>query len=303
MAARTIILATNHHQSPLQLLTGEGARGMAFGPYGYNALGVAAGTPRFNGERLDPVTGHYLLGNGYRGYNPALRRFNSPDRLSPFGEGGLNAYVYCAGDPVNRTDPSGRFSLRKWMARLIRPTRRSPTTAANVPDIAGAKPQNVLTNFQKIGGGAMMFTDNYKGRPRLNVSAHGEYDHQRGIGTVIVDGQGRDPMWLSDELQDRGVNFKEFANARILACYSADEGAVSFASYFSRYSGLPTKGYQGRLFRPSVWAEIRDGLRVGEESGIRIVADRPFMDKTNPFKESDEFFHNFSYKPVKFYPG
>ncbi|MFA1026632.1 MULTISPECIES: RHS repeat-associated core domain-containing protein [Pseudomonas syringae group] len=48
------------------------------------------------------------MGNGYRAYNPVLMRFNSPDSLSPFGKGGLNAYAYCAGDPVNRSDPDGR---------------------------------------------------------------------------------------------------------------------------------------------------------------------------------------------------
>jgi hypothetical protein len=34
-------------------------------------------------------------------------RFNSPDSWSPFGEGGLNAYGYCGGDPRNRVDPNG----------------------------------------------------------------------------------------------------------------------------------------------------------------------------------------------------
>ena len=29
--------------------------------------------------------------------------------MSPFGRGGLNAYVYCSGDPINHDDPSGHF--------------------------------------------------------------------------------------------------------------------------------------------------------------------------------------------------
>jgi RHS repeat-associated protein len=78
---------------------------IAYGPYGYHA--PIARLPGFNGEHPDPVTGHYLLGNGYRAYNPTLMRFNRPDSLSPFGNGGLNAYAYCTGDPVNRRDPSG----------------------------------------------------------------------------------------------------------------------------------------------------------------------------------------------------
>lgn len=46
----------------------------------------------FNVWVIEPVTGHYLLGHGVRAYNPVLMRFNSPDALSPFGKGGLNAY-------------------------------------------------------------------------------------------------------------------------------------------------------------------------------------------------------------------
>lgn len=63
----------------------------------------------FNGETLDPVTGNYMLGNGYRGYNPFLMRFMSQDSLSPFSDAGINAYQYCNGDPINRIDPSGHL--------------------------------------------------------------------------------------------------------------------------------------------------------------------------------------------------
>ncbi|MDB5994231.1 MAG: hypothetical protein JWP42_1367, partial [Pseudomonas sp.] len=37
--------------------------------------------------------------------------FNSPDSWSPFGKGGLNAYAYCSGDPVNSSDSSGHVSV------------------------------------------------------------------------------------------------------------------------------------------------------------------------------------------------
>ncbi|WP_210330838.1 RHS repeat-associated core domain-containing protein [Mesorhizobium sp. NBSH29] len=60
----------------------------------------------YNGNLFDG-SGYYHLGNGFRAYNPALMRFHSPDSLSPFGKGGLNAYAYCMDDPVNRVDPSG----------------------------------------------------------------------------------------------------------------------------------------------------------------------------------------------------
>lgn len=69
----------------------------------------------FNGIRSEPVSGRSSLGNGYRTYHPALMRFNVPDSWSPFGAGGMNPYVYCRDDPVNRTDPSGHMSLGQWI--------------------------------------------------------------------------------------------------------------------------------------------------------------------------------------------
>lgn len=85
----------------------------AYDPYGrYPVAQDASQAPlAFNGQPLDLVTEGYLLGSGYRLFSSALRRFCSPDSLSPFGQGGLNAYVYCVGDPLNRTDPSGHLSI------------------------------------------------------------------------------------------------------------------------------------------------------------------------------------------------
>ncbi|GGZ39097.1 hypothetical protein GCM10010387_36480 [Streptomyces inusitatus] len=70
--------------------------------YGAYGSGGPAGSPA-----PDSSTGWYLLGNGYRAYSPTLSRFHSPDAASPFGAGGLNAYAYCSGDPVNYVDPAG----------------------------------------------------------------------------------------------------------------------------------------------------------------------------------------------------
>ncbi|EMR46364.1 RHS repeat-associated core domain-containing protein [Pseudomonas putida] len=83
-----------------------------YSPYGHcNARSESNTLLAFNGEPLDSATGCYALGNGYRMYNPTLERFCSPDNISPFGKGGLNAYMYCAGDPVNRVDPTGHLSF------------------------------------------------------------------------------------------------------------------------------------------------------------------------------------------------
>lgn len=48
-------------------------------------------------------------------------RFISPDRISPFGRGGINSYTYCNGDPVNRTDPSGAVAFARLAHLALRP--------------------------------------------------------------------------------------------------------------------------------------------------------------------------------------
>ncbi|WP_122379423.1 RHS repeat-associated core domain-containing protein [Pseudomonas coronafaciens] len=117
----TTLLATNLQRSVLQLVDKAGAEPVTYSPYGHHpAESGLTSLLGFNGERRDPVTGHYLLGNGYRAYNPVLMRFNSPDSLSPFGEGGLNAYGYVGGDPVGFGDETGHMpfdlsnNLRKF---------------------------------------------------------------------------------------------------------------------------------------------------------------------------------------------
>jgi len=103
------LLATDQQQSTLRY--GDTVR--AFTPFGFGLHSGAA----FNGEWLDQVTGRYLLGSGYRAFSTLLMRFICPDSWSPFGEGGLNAYGYCQGDPVNARDPTGHAPIWKVIGR------------------------------------------------------------------------------------------------------------------------------------------------------------------------------------------
>lgn len=119
----------------------------AYTAYGHQlAQGQGGGLLGFNGEQPASATGHYLLGNGYRAFNPVLMRFNTPDVSSPFGKGGLNAYAYCLGDPVNRSDPSGHVSgwafIARNLARIVKTSRRPSFSAADDLGSAGvARPK------------------------------------------------------------------------------------------------------------------------------------------------------------------
>lgn len=81
-------------------------------PFGYSAQALIHPLrPGYNGEWLCSASGGYLLGNGHRVFKPQRMGFESPDALSPFGAGGINAYTNCQGDPLNYVDPSGQFRI------------------------------------------------------------------------------------------------------------------------------------------------------------------------------------------------
>ncbi|MFE2267219.1 RHS repeat-associated core domain-containing protein [Streptomyces griseosporeus] len=83
--------------------TGKRTHTYAYGPTGLPRTTPTEAVPqpfRYAGAYLDP-TGLYKMGARY--YDPTLGRFTQPD---PSGQES-NPYLYAAGDPINRTDPSG----------------------------------------------------------------------------------------------------------------------------------------------------------------------------------------------------
>lgn len=94
-----LLLVTDVQRSALRV----GTTSRAYLPFGHCPHTHAY----FTGQWLERPVGCYLLGNGRRGALPTLMRFASADALSPFGQGGLNAYAYCEAEPVNRIDPGG----------------------------------------------------------------------------------------------------------------------------------------------------------------------------------------------------
>lgn len=239
-ALETTLLATDQQRSVLLALDATGPHCLAYTPYGQRApeSGLLS-MLGFNGERRDPVTGHYLLGNGYRAFNPVLMRFNSPDSWSPFGKGGVNAYGYCTGDPINKEDPTGHIPFRLWGDAVYRFFVR------HIDKLSGIT-RNPVRNYRRIADGVAIFEDKSKKKEnpnRLNIAAHAGPPVDGKYSYIEADGRPITPEQLHFRLKHR-VNLNDYGSIRLIACYSAD-GEKPFGLTLSELTGKPVKAFSG----------------------------------------------------------
>lgn len=137
---RVVLLATDRSQSIIGEIVDGQTQTIGYSAYGEQSAPQKVETRLgFNGQEREADIGWYLLGNGYRAYNPRLMRFHSPDSWSPFRVGGSNAYMYCVGDPVNRTDSTGHFfsSLAYEVKKFFSNVDTSLLGGPEVPDSGG----------------------------------------------------------------------------------------------------------------------------------------------------------------------
>jgi RHS repeat-associated protein len=173
-----VLLATDLQNSVLAEVAGDTNR-IAYSVYGHwSAQHTVMTRLGFNGELCEARIDWYLLGNGYRAYNPRLMRFHSPDSLSPFEQGGLNAYMYCGGEPVMNKDPTGHVffpsltTLRNNVATLVgryqghRAVGQNPVNAlistvsgsGGLPNTLGASNSRALQSGTQLNTGISLPT-------------------------------------------------------------------------------------------------------------------------------------------------
>lgn len=198
---QTLLLASDQQQSVLALLDRSGPNPFAYSPYGLQSDANQAGTHLgFNGQLKERSTGWYYLGNGHRVYTPVLMRFHSPDRLSPFGEGGVNAYAYCKGDPRNFQDPTGEFmvSILPFIQRGLSIALHTMVPAGMIlgPKVSGVALQ--ATRFSLAGsvGSAVGAVMQLAGYPI------GAYVNAAGTTALLVGAATRGAVALKNSYQN-----------------------------------------------------------------------------------------------------
>lgn len=162
----TTLLTTNAQRSVMHSVSGAQKLAIAYSPFGHTPSTHTHHLLGFNGELVESISGHYLLGNGYRAFNPVLMRFNSPDSWSPFGRGGINSYAYCAGDPINYQDPTGHV-LSKILKWVPLPPPRPASTLSKKAIITRVPAQPPKTHQTRLGRRHSDVSDSLNAKKRL----------------------------------------------------------------------------------------------------------------------------------------
>ncbi|UVK83454.1 RHS repeat-associated core domain-containing protein [Pseudomonas sichuanensis] len=219
----TYLLACDRQRSPIGATELPGRSFTAYGALP-SPPGLKTG---FCGQLRESRVDGYLLGNGHRHYNPTLMRFYQPDALSPFAEGGIHAYLYCSGDPVNRHDPSAGSSV--LISQII---QRSGTialhTASPLALMLGPEPKGALAvNASRV---ALLGSATSVAAAGMGLAGVGAANYVANAGTALLAaGAGTriaKAVWDNWEGLWRYMKRSVTTNARaILGMRPADEAA------------------------------------------------------------------------------
>ncbi len=174
--------------------TGAIEQTIAYYPYG--AVIADLGTPttvqpyKFGGKELLTANGLNEYDFGARNYYPAVPGFTKPDQMCEKYYW-LSPYLYCANNPVNLIDPSGK---------IIEMPKES--TVGQTID--------VLLNLQKITDDKLTFSTQEDGSIRISIKSRGK--GLKITGTDLVRRLTSSSKTLTINVIDHGGNYQSSEN-------------------------------------------------------------------------------------------
>ena len=256
-----------------------------YSPFGFLHTGDSIdASSAFNGSYHEPATQTYLLGNGYRAFNPLLMRFHSPDSFSPFGAGGLNAYAYVGNDPTNRIDPSGHFGINpaKLFRRLFKGSKQTSVLIGTANDNIPIKVVIYdVTEAGLLGPEAIWFTKYRKGIKTLFIDAHGANGKISLSKNYAVEAKE-----LVRNLKLNNILPGNYKRIHLISCRLGAGSAYSFANELHDLTGLTVKSYNYDLLGSNLYGKIREIIENSPPTGsIRKI---PVKQKLVIFKIQNE---------------
>ncbi len=263
--------------------------GLAYSPYGFCAhLSSMLG---FNGQRVDPATGGYLLGNGYRMFMPSLRRFNSPDSMSPFEAGGINAYAYCWGDPVNWQDVGGHTPSRPPRTRSL-PARVVSDKTVEVVNLV--RYDNVRsTKIKSVSPDAGIVPDDYNLIALHGSGAMHKASLEKGIDKrFLVRQKYGAAFYASPDYSVAAFFSQDFKReARLFGVYAKEvQGWVEGTDYSYARSGW-LKILEPAFKKVLIREEIIMPIRVLDSSTPGVEPYQPYQERKAPRRPPERRRH------------
>jgi len=171
-------------------------------------------------------------------------RFASPDKVSPFGAGGVNAYAYVHNDPINLSDPDGHAA--------------QPGNVFFGKQLEFTKHLKKLQSFDE-GYGVYQSRGHLFRKPGLIIHSHG------GTNKLHIDSQPLSPHEFSQWLKNKKIKIKDYRKITFATCLTgfSISGERSFAQEFANLNSIRADAYAGIIYSIMAAAPKSKKLTLG----------------------------------------